>query len=106
MNQISLDISRYTTPQTKAKSQRQEANEHFFNMIDKESEERGWKYFDGKKYKKLYPINRRLYSIKLNTAFKSIEELREFYSECMDYKHRHGSFSKRFKGGFKQQSWN
>ena len=105
MNQISLDISRYTTPQTTAKSKRQEANEYFFEMIDKESEEKGWKYFDGKKYKKLKPINRRAYAIKLNTVFKDIDELRMFYSECLQYKYKYGSFSKRFWGGFKKQSW-
>jgi len=107
MQQISLDISRYTQPAKTVKSNRQDALEYFFDMVDKESAENKWRYFDKKtmKYKKIMPINRRWYSIKMNMVFKNVEELRIFYSECLQYKHKHGSFSKRFKGGFKQQNW-
>jgi len=102
-----IDISRYTQPVKTVRSNRQDALEYFFDMIDKESADRKWKYFDKKtnKYKKLRPINRRAYSIKMNTIFKNVEELRVFYAECMAYKHKHGSFSRRFFGGFNKQTW-
>lgn len=108
MEQISLDISRYTQPVKKTVSRRGEANEKFFDMIDKESADRKWRYFDKKTntYKKIRPINRRYYSIKMNTVFKSVDELRRFWSECRDYQLKHGSFSRRFYGGFNKQTWN
>lgn len=107
MNQISLDITRYTTPQTTARSERQEANEYFFEMIDKESAEQNWRFFDKKekKWKKIHPVNRARQAIRLNTIFKDLDELRDFYKECLRYKRKHGSFSRRYWGGFNKQKW-
>jgi len=108
MNQISIDISRYMeVKEEKGASRRKDALKYFFDAVDKESEEIGWKYFDKKtqKYKKLKPINRVAYSIKMNMVFKDVEELRTFYSECRAYQLKHGSFSRRFYGGFHKQNW-
>jgi hypothetical protein len=44
-------------------------------------------------------------AIMLNTSLKTLQELRAFWSECMDYKRRGGSFGKRFYGGFKKHDW-
>ena len=74
-----------------ARSQREEVLIKFFDTIDEERE--------GTQFK---PINRRAYSIKLNTAFKSLWDLERFYAECVDYP---GPFGVRFFGGFKEQAW-
>jgi hypothetical protein len=87
---------------TKITNQRQEVISFFVEEINKE---RPCYYKDknGKK-KKLGLITPRAVAIKLS-ILKTTQELREFLSECRDYKHRHKSFSKRFFGGFKEQKW-
>lgn len=90
MNNIG-ELLQVRKQETTSRSQREDILKKFFDEIDKEREGTKWK-----------PINRRLYSIKLNTAFKSLWDLERFYAECEDYS---GPFSKRFFGGFKEQSW-
>lgn len=84
-------LERYTTSKSTARSQREELLTKFFDTIDEERE--------GTPYP---PVNRKVYSIKLNQVFKSMWDLERFYAECKDY---NGPFSKRFFGGFKEQSW-
>lgn len=52
------------------------------------------------KYKPLTP---RSVAVMLGTI-KTNSELYRFYSECMDYKNRNGSFGKRFFGGRKDKT--
>lgn len=77
----------------KIRSERAHIVSIFVDEINKERE--------GTKYK---PVTGRGMAIKLS-VFKTNEELYEFLSICRDFKKRHGSFSKRFFGGFKPQSW-
>ena len=51
---------------------------------------------------KLKPVTGRQIGVKLG-VLKTNEELYEFLSICKDYKNRHGSFGKRFWGGFKEK---
>lgn len=46
------------------------------------------------------PLTGRAVAIKLG-LLKTNQELYQFFSECKDYKNRHGSFGKRFFGGGK-----
>ena len=88
------NISNYIRPEVKttsARSQREEILNKFFDRIDKEREGTGWP-----------PVNRRLYAIRLNTAFKNVWALEEFYAECNDAP---CGFGRRFFGGFKKQTW-
>ena len=75
------------------KSERAEIVSFFIEEINKERVNTKWK-----------PVNKKVIAIKLG-VLKSNDELREFLSECRNYKNRHGSFSKRFYGGFKEQKF-
>lgn len=53
---------------------------------------------------KFKPVTGRGIAMKLS-ILKTNFELRQFYSECLDYKNRNGSFGRRFFGGFKEQKF-
>lgn len=61
-------------------------------------------YYVGKVRKKRKPVSFMGVKMKLYAIRNNKELLREYFSECIDYRNRHGSFSKRFYGGFKEQS--
>lgn len=39
------------------------------------------------------------------SVLKTKDELREFFKICVRYRKEHGSFNRRFWGGFKKQNW-
>jgi hypothetical protein len=85
---------KYTPPKTKITNARQLAIKPFVVAINKE---RPCTYVDKKgKKKKLGFITARAVSLKVSHL--EIPDLEYFYSQCVDYKNRKGSFSKYFFG--------
>lgn len=95
MENIQNFLFKYETQESKASSERASVIEQFVDAINRERL--------GTKYK---PVQAKVIAIRLNTVFKTTQELYEFLSICKDYKNRHGSFSRRFFGGFKKQNFN
>lgn len=97
MKQLFEDF-KFEVKKTKITNERQEILSEFVYEINKE---RPATYKDKNgKIKTIGPTTGRVVAIKLG-LLKTNRELREFLSECKDYRNRHGSFSKRFFGGAK-----
>lgn len=87
------------------KSERAEIVSFFITEINKE---RPCRYLKDGKWKVANKIESQ--KEKANIAIrlavlKSKEELREFFKICVRYRKEHGSFSRRFYGGFKKQKF-
>lgn len=88
-------LSRIKKPEKKEKKTRGITNETqsiIKDFVDEINKERDPKHFK--------PVTGKQIAVKLLTVFKTKQELYEFFSECLDYKKRKGSFGKRFWGGF------
>lgn len=96
--QIALFMDRYAkAPDNKIANKRQWIISEFVDEINKE---RPCSYFDSKGKKKTLPkITARAVAVKLGHL--SEFDMTYFLSECRDYRHRKGSFSKRFFGSLK-----
>lgn len=93
MQQELFNISRYTQPKSGANSERASIIEEFVDAINFERLDT-----------KYPPVKPKRIAIMLG-VLKTNDELRRFFSECKEYKNLNGSFSRRYFGGFKQQTW-
>lgn len=88
-------VGKYKKVEPKEKKKRGITNERqsiiksFVDELNKERDVTKMKHVTGKQI-----------GVKLG-ILKTNQELYEFFSECMDYRNRNGSFGKRFWGGFK-----
>lgn len=81
--------------ESKITNRRQELIKEFVDSINLERQGTKYKSVTGKEI-----------AVRLGKAQMSERELELFLSECKEYKNIHGSFGKRFYGGFKRHDWN
>ena len=92
MEQISLSLNlNHYTQRTGPNNERASIIKEFVDEINLERINTKYKPVKGKRIAIMLSV--------LKTEF----ELRQFLSECRDYKNRNGSFSRRYFGGFKSQ---
>jgi len=98
----------------KAKTITDEAIQFFVDEINAERESYGWKYKQGEKFVKIYPVKFMSVKMKLLGIMNDIESLRWFWSKCKSEQRRtktiivngeqkiiKGSFNKTFFGMLK-----
>lgn len=88
-------IGKYKKVESKKKRGGGERASIIKEFIDEINKERYYSGFEKE-------VSPKMIAVKLG-ILKTNQELYEFLSECRDYKNRHGSFGKRFFGGFKEK---